>query len=73
MINQPTVDSLIRKLGSEEEPVSRYALCAVVAKRTRQIIDNLHGQGLFECPDKNKEITEACLEIESGKVSYTKD
>ena len=73
MINEPSMDALIRKLGTPEDPASRYELCVVVAKRTRQIIDNLHGQGLFECPDKNKEITEACLEIESGKVSYTKD
>ena len=31
MVNEPSVDELIRKLGSEEDPLSRYALCAVAA------------------------------------------
>lgn len=39
MINEPAVDLLIRKLGTDEEPVSRYALCVVAAKRARQIIE----------------------------------
>lgn len=73
MINSPSVDSLIRKLGTEEEPLSRYALCVVVAKRSRQLIEDLHSHGEYEFPDKEKEIAEACLEIESGKVTYTKD
>ncbi|MGN1234430.1 MAG: DNA-directed RNA polymerase subunit omega [Christensenellaceae bacterium] len=73
MINQPTVDSLIRKLGTESEPLSRYALCVIVAKRTRQIVDDMHGRGEYELPDKQKELAAACAEIESGKVTYTKD
>lgn len=73
MINEPSADSLIRKLGSEQEPASKYALCVVVAKRARQIIDQAQSQGLHELPGKKKEITLACLEIESGKVTYTKD
>lgn len=39
MINEPSVDSMIRKLGTKEEPVSRYALCTVASKRARQIIE----------------------------------
>ena len=39
MINEPVVDRLVEKLGTPEEPASRYALCVVVAKRARQIID----------------------------------
>ena len=31
MINEPSVDALIRKLGTEEEPVSRYELFVVVS------------------------------------------
>lgn len=73
MINQPTADTLIRKLGSEEDPASKYALCVVVAKRARQIIDQAQSQGLHELPNKQKEIALACREIESGKVIYTKD
>ena len=37
MINEPAVDVLIRDLGAEEDPVSRYALCVVASKRDRQI------------------------------------
>lgn len=33
MINEPAVDVLIRDLGTEEDPVSRYALCVVASKR----------------------------------------
>ena len=39
MINQPSVDVLIDRLGSNGEPVSRYCLCVVAAKRARQILD----------------------------------
>ncbi|MFQ7078644.1 MAG: DNA-directed RNA polymerase subunit omega [Christensenellaceae bacterium] len=39
MINEPAVDVLIRDLGAEEDPVSRYALCVVASKRARQIIE----------------------------------
>ena len=35
MINEPAVDVLIRDLGTEEEPVSRYALCVVASKPAR--------------------------------------
>ena len=45
MINEPVVDKLVEKLGSPEHPASRYALCVVVAKRARQIIDQEQSQG----------------------------
>lgn len=73
MINQPNVDTLIRKLGTEDQPASRYALCVVVSKRSRQLIEDLHSRGEYEFADKEKEITEACLEIQKGKITYTKD
>ena len=73
MINQPSVVSLVEKLGSKEHPASRYALCVVVAKRARQIIDQEQSQGLHELPGNVKEIALACQEIVSGKLTMTKD
>ena len=73
MINEPSVDSLVRKLGTPEEPVSRYELCVVVAKRTRQIIEQMQAPGTQELPGKPKEIVLACPEIMNGKVTSTKD
>ena len=64
MINEPVVDRLVEKLGTPEHPASRYALCVVVAKRARQIIDQEQSQ---------KEIALACQEIVSGKLAMTKD
>ena len=31
MINEPSVDELVRKLGSEEEPISRYELISLAS------------------------------------------
>ncbi len=73
MINEPSVDALIRKLGSEEEPASRYELCVVVAKRTRQIIEQMQAAGITELPGKQKEIVLACQEIMNGKVTIAHD
>ena len=73
MINEPVVDKLVEKLGSPEHPASRYALCVVVAKRARQIIDQEQSQGLQELPGNVKEIALACQEIVSGKLTMTKD
>ena len=73
MINEPSVDSLVRKLGTPEEPVSRYELCVVVAKRTRQIIEQMQATGTQELPGKQKEIVLACQEIMNGKVTSAKD
>ena len=72
MINEPSVDALVRKLGSEENPVSRYELCVVVAKRTRQIIEQMQATGVTELPGK-KEIVLACQEIMNGKVHISRD
>ena len=45
----------------------------MVAKRARQVIDQAQNQGIKELPDKMKEIAFACREIESGKLSLTRD
>ncbi len=73
MINEPAVDDLIRKLGTEENPVSRYELCVVASKRTRQIIEQMQSMGVTELPGKQKEIVLACKEIMSGKVKSARD
>ena len=73
MINEPSVDALIRKLGTAEDPISRYELCIVVAKRTRQIIEQMQSTGATELPGKQKEIVVACNEIMNGKVVASKD
>ena len=73
MINEPSVDALVRKLGSYEEPASRYELCVVVSKRTRQIIEQMQSTGATELPGKQKEIVLACQEIMNGKVKSAKD
>ena len=66
MINEPSVDKMIRKLGSEEEPVSRYALCTVVSKRARQIIEMERNRGLTS-GGRDKEILSACKDVADGR------
>ena len=73
MINEPSVDALVRKLGTEEEPVSRYELCVVVSKRTRQIIEQMQAQVVSELPNKQKELVLACREVMSGKIVGARD
>lgn len=73
MINEPAVDDLIRKLGTDEDPVSSYELCVVASKRTRQIIEQMQSTGATELPGKQKEIVLACREIMNGKVTITRD
>ena len=73
MINEPSMDALIRKLGTEETPASRYELCVVVAKRTRQIIEQMQAARITELPGKQKEIVLACQEIMNGKVTSAHD
>ena len=70
MINKPAVDELIGKLSADGHDASRYELCVVVAKRARQIIEQMGGR---ELPNKMKEITAACYEVDSGKVTSSKD
>ncbi len=72
MVNEPSVDALVRKLGTPEEPASRYELCVVVAKRTRQIIEQMQSLGMAS-DGKQKELVIACQEIMNGKVKSVKD
>ncbi len=73
MINEPSVDALVRKLGTEEEPASKYELCILIAKRTRQIIEQMQTTGATELPGKQKEIVLACQEVMNGKVKFARD
>jgi DNA-directed RNA polymerase omega subunit len=73
MINEPSVDVMIRKLGTEEEPISRYALCTVAAKRARQIIETEKNAGIVDSMGKDKELLAACKDIAEGKVVIVKD
>ncbi|MBQ8428340.1 MAG: DNA-directed RNA polymerase subunit omega [Clostridia bacterium] len=72
MVNEPAVDVLIRKLGTEEEPISRYALCTVAAKRARQILEAERNLGV-PSDSKEKELLTACKDIADGKVVIAKD
>ena len=72
MINEPAVDVLIRKLGTEEEPISRYALCTVASKRARQIIEADRNLGTSS-DGKDKELLTAGNDIAHGKVMIAKD
>lgn len=73
MINEPAVDMLIRKLGTQEEPVSRYALCVVASKRARQIIEAEKNRGIQDFTGRDKETLMACRDIADGKVVIAKD
>ena len=73
MINEPSVDVMIRKLGTEEEPISRYVLCTVAAKRARQIIETEKNAGIVDSMGKDKELLAACKDIADGKVVIAKD
>ncbi len=73
MINEPTVDEMTRKLGSQEDPASAYVLCVVAAKRARQIAEQEQSASLYAGDDGEKEIVKACKEIAEGKIGYTKD
>lgn len=72
MINSPSVDTLIEQLGTDGQPLSRYALCVVVAKRARQIIEATQGTATSST-DVIKEIAIASQEIAAGKVKCVKD
>lgn len=73
MINEPAVDVMIRKLGTEEEPISRYALCTIASKRARQIIETERNAGVTDSTGKDKELLSACKDIADGKVVIAKD
>ena len=70
MINEPSVDV---KLGSEEDPISRYALCTIAAKRARQIIEAERNLGVHDSTGKDKELLSACKDIADGKVVIAKE
>jgi DNA-directed RNA polymerase omega subunit len=72
MINEPSVDEMIRKLGSENDPISRYALCTIASKRARQIIETEKNLG-HGSAGRDKELLAACKDIASGKVVIAKD
>ncbi len=73
MINEPSVDEMIRKLGKEDEPISRYALCTIAAKRARQIIETQRNLGVTDSTGRDKELLSACKDIAEGKVVVAKD
>ena len=73
MINEPSVDEMIRKLGTEEDPISRYALCTIAAKRARQIIETEKNLGVHDATGKDKELLSACKDIADGRVVIAKD
>ena len=73
MINEPSVDEMIRKLGKEDDPISRYALCTIAAKRARQIIETQRNLGVTDLAGKDKELLSACKDIAEGKVVVAKD
>ena len=71
MINNPPVDLLIEQLGTDGQPVSRYCLCVVAAKRARQIIEQTAGTATGN--EVIKELAIASREIASGKIKCAKD
>ena len=73
MINEPAVDVLIRKHGTEEDPISRYALCTIASKRARQIIEAERNLGIHDSMGKDKELLAACKDIAEGRVIIAKD
>lgn len=72
MINSPSVDCLIEQLGTDGQPLSRYALCVVVAKRARQIIEATQGTSTSST-EVIKELAIASQEIAAGKIKCVKD
>ena len=72
MINSPSVDTLIEQLGTDGQPLSRYALCVVVAKRARQIIEATSGTSTSST-EVIKELAIASQEIAAGKIKCVKD
>lgn len=70
MINQPPVDVLIEQLGTDGQPVSRYCLCVVAAKRARQILEQSASTSVYE---DVKELAVASNEIAQGKIKCVKD
>ena len=70
MINNPPVDLLIEQLGTEGQPVSRYCLCVVAAKRARQIIG---GEEPFVATKQTKPLSIAIEELDKGQIKIMPD
>lgn len=70
MINNPPVDLLIEQLGTDGQPVSRYCLCVVAAKRARQIMEQNASSTVQE---DVKELAVASHEIAAGKIKCVRD
>ncbi len=66
MINEPPVDELLKNIGDKYEG-SKYALCVVVSKRARDLIDISRNQGTAVLGNK-KPLTAAAYEIYEGKI-----
>ena len=67
MIQEPPIDILAEKIGS------KYALCVVASKRTRQLLDQAQNQGLTELPGNEKALSVAAQEIYEGKLVASED
>ena len=67
MINEPPIDELTSKIGDTYKG-SKYALCVVVSKRARQLIDMNKSQNVATL-NNNKPLTAAAIEIYSDKIS----
>ncbi len=67
MINEPPIDNLTSKIGDKYKG-SKYALCVVVAKRARQLIEISKSQNTA-IQNNNKPLTQAAIEIEEDKIT----
>lgn len=69
MIQEPAVDKLVEKLGS------KYAVCVVVSKRAREIMDQSVAQNVTssETYGKYKAITAAAMEVENGRLTCERE
>ncbi len=66
MINEPAIDELTTKIGEKYEG-SKYALCVVVAKRARQLIEL--SKSTSAVLDNNTPLTQAAIEISKDKIT----
>ena len=67
MIHKPPIDDLAKKIGS------KYALCVLVSKRARQLMEQAQNQGYTELPNGEKPLSVAAKEVYDGKLIGTKD
>ncbi len=67
MIHKPPIDDLAKTIGS------KYALCVLVSKRARQIMEQTQNQGYTELPNGEKPLSVAAQEVYDGKLIASKD